>query len=107
MICGQEDNGTTPAQPKEIAGSVSGASLELIPESAYLANIEQSEVFNTLLLSYMKADNKSDQSKKTSYLNILVSASSLVNKGCFSVATKSMGYDMLGLGLQISEGLKD
>ena len=64
MICGQEDNGTTPAQPKEIAGSVSGASLELIPESAYLANIEQSEVFNTLLLSYMKADNKSDQSKK-------------------------------------------
>lgn len=57
VICGQEDTGTTPAQAKEIADSISGASLELIPEAAHLANIEQSEIFNTLLLDHIKANH--------------------------------------------------
>tara|TARA_Y100000588_G_C14250340_1_gene923207 strand:+ start:2210 stop:2998 length:789 start_codon:yes stop_codon:yes gene_type:complete len=53
VICGEEDTGTTPQQAKEIADSISGASLTLIPEAAHLANIEQPEVFNNALSEHV------------------------------------------------------
>jgi 3-oxoadipate enol-lactonase len=50
VICGEEDSGTTPAQAKEIADAIPGASLELIPSAAHLANIEQPAAFTKALL---------------------------------------------------------
>jgi 3-oxoadipate enol-lactonase len=54
VVCGKDDTGTTPAQAKEIMESIPGAILELIPEAAHLANIEQSEVFNKLLTEHIE-----------------------------------------------------
>jgi 3-oxoadipate enol-lactonase len=50
VICGEQDTGTTPAQAKEIADAIPGASLELIPHAAHLANIEQPVAFTNALL---------------------------------------------------------
>jgi 3-oxoadipate enol-lactonase len=53
VICGEDDTGTTPDQAAEIASSISDAKLELIPQAAHLANIEQAEIFNTLLINHL------------------------------------------------------
>lgn len=53
VICGEQDTGTTPEQAKEIADGIPGAILELIPDAAHLANIEQSEAFNNLLDNFL------------------------------------------------------
>ena len=50
VICGEEDTGTTPVQAKEIADAIPGATLELIPSAAHLANIEQPVAFTNALL---------------------------------------------------------
>jgi 3-oxoadipate enol-lactonase len=55
VICGEQDTGTTPEQAAEIANSIPSAKLELISNAAHLANIEQPEVFNTLLMDHIKA----------------------------------------------------
>ncbi len=55
MICGEQDTGTTPEQAAEIANSIPSAKLELISNAAHLANIEQPEIFNTLLVDHIKA----------------------------------------------------
>lgn len=54
VICGEKDTGTTPVQAREIMDSIPGAVLELIPEAAHLANIEQPELFNRLLIDHIK-----------------------------------------------------
>jgi 3-oxoadipate enol-lactonase len=56
VICGNEDTGTTPAQAAEIANSILGAKLELIPNAAHLVNIEQPEAFNKLFLEHLEAN---------------------------------------------------
>ncbi|WP_293620527.1 alpha/beta fold hydrolase, partial [Ponticaulis sp.] len=53
VLCGEEDKGTTPEQAKEIADGISGAVLELIPNAAHLANIEQPEAFTSSLLKHV------------------------------------------------------
>ena len=53
VICGEQDTGTTPQQAKEIAEAVPSAKLELINNAAHLANIEQHEVFNSLLSTFL------------------------------------------------------
>ena len=50
VICGEQDTGTTPAQAKEIADAIPGATLELIPHAAHLSNIEQPVAFTNALL---------------------------------------------------------
>jgi 3-oxoadipate enol-lactonase len=56
VLCGEEDTGTTPAQAKEIMESIPGAVLELIPEAAHLANIEQSNTFTNLLVKHIESN---------------------------------------------------
>lgn len=53
VICGEQDTGTTPAQAKEIADAIPNSVLELIPNAAHLANIEQSELFNAALMHHL------------------------------------------------------
>ncbi len=53
VICGKQDTGTTPQQAEEIADAVPNAKLELINNAAHLANIEQHEVFNSLLSNFL------------------------------------------------------
>ncbi|MBF97282.1 MAG: 3-oxoadipate enol-lactonase [Pelagibacterales bacterium] len=53
VICGKQDTGTTPQQAEEIAEAVPNAELELIDNAAHLANIEQHEVFNSLLSKFL------------------------------------------------------
>ena len=53
VICGEQDTGTTPQQAAEIADAVPNARLELINNAAHLANIEQHEVFNSLLSNFL------------------------------------------------------
>ena len=56
VICGEQDTGTTPAQAKEIADAIPGATLELIPSAAHLANIEQPVAFTNALLKLVMAN---------------------------------------------------
>jgi len=57
VICGEQDTGTTPEQAKEIADAIPGATLELIPNAAHLANIEQPVAFTNALLNLVM-DNR-------------------------------------------------
>jgi 3-oxoadipate enol-lactonase len=56
VICGEEDTGTTPEQAKEIADTIPGAALELLPNAAHLANIEQPVAFTNSLLQHLLAN---------------------------------------------------
>jgi len=58
VIVGAEDAGTPPAMAREIAEAIPGARLEIIPEAAHLSNIQQPEIFNQLLLEFLKDANK-------------------------------------------------
>ncbi|MCX7169086.1 MAG: alpha/beta fold hydrolase, partial [Proteobacteria bacterium] len=53
VMVGAEDSGTPPAMAREIAQAIPGARLEIIPDAAHLANIEQAEIFNQLLLAFL------------------------------------------------------
>jgi len=55
VVVGAEDGGTPPAMAREIAEAIPGARLEVIPDAAHLSNIEQPEIFNRLLLDFLKA----------------------------------------------------
>jgi len=56
VMVGAEDGGTPPAMAREIAQAIPGARLEIIPDAAHLANIEQAGVFNQLLLAFLLND---------------------------------------------------
>jgi 3-oxoadipate enol-lactonase len=53
VICGDQDPGTPPAMAREIAHSLPGAKLVLIPQAAHLANIEQPDAFNRALAEFL------------------------------------------------------
>lgn len=53
VIAGAEDPATTPEAGKLIADSIQGARLEVIPEAAHLANIEQTELYNAKLVEFL------------------------------------------------------
>ena len=58
VIVGADDAGTPPAMAREIAAAIRGARLEIIPDAAHLSNVEQSEIFNRLLLEFLpRADD--------------------------------------------------
>jgi 3-oxoadipate enol-lactonase len=49
VLVGDKDPGTPPAMAEEIAGAIKGAKLELIPDAAHFANVEQPGRFNSLI----------------------------------------------------------
>ena len=53
VVCGDQDPGTPPAMAREIAHSLPGAKLVLIPQAAHLANIEQPDAFNRALAEFL------------------------------------------------------
>lgn len=53
VLVGDEDAGTPPAMAEIIAQRIPGARLEIIPQASHLLNIEQSELFNELLLAFL------------------------------------------------------
>ena len=53
VVCGDQDPGTPPAMAREIAHSLPGAKLVLIPQAAHLANLEQPDAFNRALAEFL------------------------------------------------------
>lgn len=53
VIAGADDPATTPEAGKLIADSIAGARLEVLPDAAHLANIEQTELYNKALLEFL------------------------------------------------------
>lgn len=52
-IAGADDPSTTPEALRFIAERVPGAQLEIVPQAAHLANVEQPETVNQLLLTHL------------------------------------------------------
>jgi 3-oxoadipate enol-lactonase len=53
VIAGADDAGTPPAMGRKLAEQVPGARFELIESASHLCNIEQTEMFNRLLLEFL------------------------------------------------------
>jgi len=53
VIAGADDAGTPPAMGSKIAEQVPGARFDLIESASHLCNIEQTEMFNRLLLEFL------------------------------------------------------
>jgi len=53
VVCGEEDELTPPEESRRLAGAVSGARLELIPEAGHLSSLEQPEAFNRILGGFL------------------------------------------------------
>jgi len=53
VLVGADDAGTPPALARDIAAAIPGARLEVIAHAAHLANIEQAERFNQLVLAFL------------------------------------------------------
>ena len=53
VIGGEEDGGTTPAMMTALAGGISGARLEILPQASHLVNVEQAQLFNALLMAFL------------------------------------------------------
>jgi 3-oxoadipate enol-lactonase len=54
VIVGADDPGTPPAMSEVIVSTISGARLEIIPSASHLSCIEQPEIFNRLVASFLK-----------------------------------------------------
>ena len=54
VIVGADDPGTPPAMSKVMATTIPGARLELIPSASHLSCIEQPEMFNRLVIDFLK-----------------------------------------------------
>jgi 3-oxoadipate enol-lactonase len=55
VVAGAEDPATPPAQAEELVAAVPGSRLEVIPDTAHLANIEQAKSFNRTILDFLTA----------------------------------------------------
>ena len=55
MLAGSEDPATPPAQGEAIARRIPGARLSVLGGAGHLANIEQPDAFNRLLLEHLTA----------------------------------------------------
>jgi 3-oxoadipate enol-lactonase len=55
VLGGDEDPGTTPAMVEDLAAAIPGARLEMLPQAAHLLNIEQAQLFNALLLEFLRS----------------------------------------------------
>ena len=55
VLVGDGDELTPPALAKEIAGSIAGARLVIVPASGHLSTLEQPVAVNTALVEWMAA----------------------------------------------------
>ena len=53
VIAGADDPATPPAMAERIAAAIPGARLEIVPDAAHLANVEQPAIVNRLLLDFL------------------------------------------------------
>jgi len=53
VLVGAQDEGTPPALARDIVAAIPGARLEVIDQAAHLANMEQAERFNQLVLQFL------------------------------------------------------
>lgn len=53
VIAGAEDPATSPEAGKLISDSIAGARLQIIPDAAHLSNIEQTEIYNRVLVDFL------------------------------------------------------
>lgn len=58
VIVGEQDPGTPVSMAREIAGAIPGARLEILPDAAHLANIEQAAAFNGVLLDFLSGTGR-------------------------------------------------
>ena len=54
IIVGEDDPGTPVAASEAIHARIPNSKLEILPSAAHLSNIEQAELFNSCLLSFLK-----------------------------------------------------
>jgi len=54
VMVGELDTLTTPVMAKRIADKIKNAELVTIPAAGHLVNIEQPEVFNQVVLDFLK-----------------------------------------------------
>ena len=54
VIAGADDPGTPPAMSQVIASTIPGTRLEIIPSASHLSCIEQPEIFNRLVVNFLK-----------------------------------------------------
>ena len=54
VVCGAKDEGTPPAGNKRIAELVPGARYEEIATARHFPNVEQAEVFNRIMMDWLK-----------------------------------------------------
>lgn len=55
VIAGAEDPATSPEAGQLIADSIPGAKIEIIPAAAHLSNIEQTKIYNRVLVDFLTA----------------------------------------------------
>lgn len=53
VVVGADDPGTTPDAAREIHKRIKGAKLEILPDAAHLANIEQPKLFDEAVLGFL------------------------------------------------------
>ncbi|HEX6683672.1 MAG TPA: 3-oxoadipate enol-lactonase [Candidatus Limnocylindrales bacterium] len=53
VIAGDRDPSTPPPHLEQIAAGIGGAKLEIVPDAAHLANVQQPETVNRLLLEWL------------------------------------------------------
>jgi len=53
VIVGEEDHGTPPEMARAIHANLSGSELVLIPSAAHFSNVEQEQVFNDAMTSFL------------------------------------------------------
>jgi 3-oxoadipate enol-lactonase len=53
VVAGADDPATPPAQAEELVAAIPGSRLEVIADTAHLANIEQTDVFNRTVLEFL------------------------------------------------------
>ncbi len=55
VIGGEHDSLTPPAMKRELAGRIPDARLEILPGCGHMANMEQPEAFNSVVLDFLRA----------------------------------------------------
>jgi 3-oxoadipate enol-lactonase len=53
VVCGDEDPGTPPEGNKQIAELIPGGRYQGIPNARHFPNVEQPEVFNTIMMDWL------------------------------------------------------
>jgi len=54
VLAGELDRLTTPDMARQIAGRIEGARVEILPDAGHLANIEAPELFDRLVIGFLR-----------------------------------------------------